>query len=150
MQVNLDGVPLIAGGLLEIHAIGQRLPFDLLEKDAGAESAPARSLLHLWEEHACIPEPQSFTGEMSVGREVMRKISLDVQGMPSNRTEPYRKEILRQGLRTQEQHGHPAPGHQAQRHLETACPVDPHAGRISIDPLPNESDRGGRVLLVAR
>src|SRR5215470_11415097 len=110
MQVDLDGVPLITCGLLEIDTVGQRLPLDLLEKDRDPKSAPARSLRHLWKEHARIPKPERFTGEMSVGREVMRKISLDVKGMPSNRTKPDGKAILRQGLRAQKEDGRPAPG----------------------------------------
>ncbi len=90
VQVNLDRVALITGGLLEVDTIREYLLVILLDEDLRAQCAPPLGRSEFREHDSCVEEAQRLAGEMGVGGEIVREIPFDVRGVgpyPSQQTE---------------------------------------------------------------
>ena len=66
MQIDVDRVSLIAGGLLEVHAVRGDLPPALGEENARAQFAPSWRIREFATQHACVEEAERFAREVRV------------------------------------------------------------------------------------
>ena len=85
MEVDLGGVPLVASGLLKVHAVCQDLAFTLLDQDPSAYLPPAVGRAQLREHHSGIHQSQRLAGQVGVRRKIIGEISFDMQRMSLDR-----------------------------------------------------------------
>ena len=135
MQVDLDGVALVAGGALEIHTVGKNLPPALLQQNPRAQLSPARGVAQAWEEGAGVEQAERLAGEVRVGRVRSRQVPFHVRGVRPDGGEHLREQPVRERRRAPEQTEGPAPGDQAQGRLQAARPVDSDPLRVGLEPV---------------
>ena len=147
VQVDLCGIALVAGALLEVDAVVEDLPLGLLGQDARAALRPAGAVAAVRQQQPGVEQPERLAGEVSVGREVAREVALDVRGVVTHHGEQLSLEARRQGLAEQRQR--PQPGDQPQRHLQAARPVDASPARVRGRPPADRPDEGPAPAFVA-
>src|SRR5439155_975424 len=72
MEVDLGGVPLVAGGLLKVHAVCKDLAFTLLDQDPSAYLPPAVGRAQLGEHEPLVPVQSPDDFAVSHGSSVKR------------------------------------------------------------------------------
>src|SRR5476651_349004 len=99
VQIDIRCVALVAGRALHVNAVGKNLAFNLLNKNAGAQTSPALSVLHLGKYGAGVKQPESLTSEMGIRREIIRKVALHVRcvrlSCPFNAAKEFRCQCIR-------------------------------------------------------
>ena len=79
MQVNIDRISLIVRGLLEVDAVGMHLSNSCSARISQPSSSPTPGIAKFREHRAGVPEPERLAGEVRIGTEVRRQVSLDVR-----------------------------------------------------------------------
>ena len=93
VEIDFDGIALVAGGLFKVSAIRQDLSFALLQEDLDPLLPPSSSFAEVRENDPCVQESQGLTGEVGVRRRVGRKIPFDMRRMDPNRIEHHLKQL---------------------------------------------------------
>src|SRR5690349_20680247 len=78
VEIEIDRVSVVIGRLLEVDAVREQLPLELLRQNRAAEHAPTLSKCEFWKCRADVQQPERFAGKMRVRTEIGREIPLDV------------------------------------------------------------------------
>ncbi|MEO8464688.1 MAG: hypothetical protein ABI640_05055 [Gammaproteobacteria bacterium] len=136
MKVDLGGIALVLGGLLEVDTIVQNLSVEARLQNLGAEGAPARGVLRSVKSRSNVEEAQRLAGEMGVRTEVRGQVTLDMQRVQFQACEPA---VPNAGLPwpSSQHREKPAPGNCSIRDFQTAGPIHTQIRGIFLEPRRN-------------
>jgi hypothetical protein len=134
VEIDIDGVSVIARRLLEVSPVVVNLALRLGREDLRAELAPPRRARQRRTRHAGIEEAQRLAGQMRIGREVPGQVGFDVSCVPRDGLDDAGPERRRDDRRIRKEPQRPHPRHHPERELEAARPVDAEPAWVRAQP----------------
>ena len=117
MEVDLQGVAMIAGGPLAVHAVGKHLAVKFRKQNRQTPLAPPPRVPYFGKQRAHIEQTERFAGQVRVGAVVRRVEALHVAGVMPDLPQKLREERAAPHLRPLCEVPDPAPRDHSDRHF---------------------------------